>query len=118
MTTINHASILYQRASADKSRYQGKSREDFNVLHQSIHEFRVVDRADQHIREIEEADVVSASPSNTTAAANMDPDLDLDGPLSDLLNEASTNAYEQGMWSHWWPSLDEINLPSFRDAEA
>ncbi|GLB07648.1 hypothetical protein AtubIFM57258_002996 [Aspergillus tubingensis] len=106
------------RASADKSRYQGKSREDFNVLHQSIHEFRVVDRADQHIREIQEADVVSASPSNTTSAANMEPDLDLDGPLSDLLNEASTNAYEQGMWSHWWPSLDEINLPSFRDAES
>ncbi|GFF50479.1 hypothetical protein IFM46972_09054 [Aspergillus udagawae] len=118
MTTINHASILYQRAASDKSRYQGKSREDFNVLHQSIHEFRVVDRSDQHIRETEGADVDFASPSNTTPAANVEPDLDLDGPLSNLLNEASTNAYEQGMWSHWWPSLDEINLPSFRDAEA
>ncbi|GFF60336.1 ATPase WRNIP1 homolog C26H5.02c [Aspergillus udagawae] len=118
MTTINHASILYQRAASDKSRYQGKSREDFNVLHQSIHEFRLVDRSDQHIREIEGADIDFASPSNTTPAANVEPDLDLDGPLSNLLNEASTNAYEQGMWSHWWPSLDEINLPSFRDAEA
>ncbi|KAL5359076.1 hypothetical protein BJX96DRAFT_164193 [Aspergillus floccosus] len=118
ITTIDHASILYQRAASDKFRYQGKSREGFNVLHQSIHEFRVVDRADQHIREIEGADVVFASPSDTASVANMEPDLGLDGPLSDLLNEASTSAYEQGMWSHWWPSLDEINLPSFRDVEA
>jgi hypothetical protein len=36
--------------------------------------------------------------------------LDLDMPLSNLMNEVCTYAHEQGMWSHWWPPLDEVNL--------
>ncbi|KAF3384394.1 hypothetical protein F1880_002656, partial [Penicillium rolfsii] len=117
MTTIKHASILYQRASSDRARYQGKSRKDFDILHQSIHEFRVVDRSHQYIQEIEGAERgTDPSASEDTPATNpASESLDLDAPLNDLLNEVSTYAHEQGMWSHWWPSLEEMNLAMFSD---
>ncbi|KAJ5351442.1 hypothetical protein N7452_000416 [Penicillium brevicompactum] len=113
ITTINHASILYQRAASDNSRYQGKTRTDFNVLHQSLHEFRVPDRSDQHLQEIEGAEraVVPPSPPNNAAVATNESEiLDLDMPLNNLLSEVNAYAHEQGMWSHWWPPLDEVNL--------
>lgn len=115
MTTIKHASLLYQRATADKSRYQGKSRADFDVLHQSIHEFRVIDRSHQHIQEIECAE--GGTISTTTPATNLGTDSGgLDAPLHDLLTEVSTYGHEQGMWSHWWPSLEEMNPTLLSDA--
>ncbi|KAI2789776.1 hypothetical protein POX_d05274 [Penicillium oxalicum] len=117
MTTIKHASLLYERASSDRARYQGKSRKDFDILHQSIHEFRVVDRSHQYIQEIEGAErATDPSTSGTTPATNAASDsLDLDAPLNDLLTEVSTYAHEQGMWSHWWPSLEEMNVLLFPD---
>ncbi|KAJ6075870.1 hypothetical protein N7499_007851 [Penicillium canescens] len=112
IATINHATILYQRAASDKSRYQGKTRKDFNVLHQSLHEFRVPDRSDQHLQEIEGAEAPSVPLiPDPVLESNIGSDmLDLDMPLNNLLNEVSTYAHEQGMWSHWWPPLDEVNL--------
>ena len=107
---------MYQRATANRSRYQGKSRFDFDVLHQSIHEFRVVDRSDQHLQEIEgaEREVEREAEPVPTPATNAGTDsLDLDMPLNNLLTEVSTYAHEQGMWSHWWGSLDDINLSVF-----
>ncbi|KAJ6134968.1 hypothetical protein N7512_000128, partial [Penicillium capsulatum] len=117
IATVKNASLLYQRAVADRMRYQGKSRADFDVLHQSIHEFRVVDRTHQHLQEIEGAErVATGSPSNPTPATHQSTDsLDIDMPLSNLLTEVSTYAHEQGMWSHWWPSLEEVNLSLFQD---
>ncbi|CEJ58545.1 hypothetical protein PMG11_07199 [Penicillium brasilianum] len=117
MTTIKHASLLYQRASSDKARYQGKSRKDFDILHQSIHEFRVVDRSQQYIQEIEGAErgTGPSTSEDTPATTAASESLDLDAPLNDLLNEVSTYAHEQGMWSHWWPSLEEMNLALFSD---
>ncbi|KAF7716625.1 Fungal Zn(2)-Cys(6) binuclear cluster domain-containing protein [Penicillium ucsense] len=118
MTTIKHASLLYERASSDRARYQGKSRKDFDILHQSIHEFRVVDRSHQYIQEIEGAErATDPSTSGTTPMTNTASDsLDLDAPLNDLLTEVSTYAHEQGMWSHWWPSQEEMNVLLFPDS--
>ncbi|KAJ5793822.1 hypothetical protein N7457_000421, partial [Penicillium paradoxum] len=120
ITTINHASILYQRAASDKSRYQGKTRTDFNNLHQSLHEFRVPDRSDQHLQEIEGAErpTVPSSPYNPVPAADIESDIvDLDMPLNNLLSEVNAYAHEQGMWSHWWPPLEEVNLAPFHDPQ-
>ncbi|KAJ5589827.1 hypothetical protein N7450_003799 [Penicillium hetheringtonii] len=120
LATIKNASLLYQRATANRSRYQGKSRFDFDVLHQSIHEFRVVDRSDQHLQEIEgaerevEREVVPVPTPATNAGTDS---LDLDMPLNNLLTEVSTYAHEQGMWSHWWGSLDDINLSIFPEQD-
>jgi hypothetical protein len=117
ITTVNHASLLYQRAVVNRSRYQGKSRVDFDVLHQSIHEFRVIDRSDQHMQEIEGAEREAAPSTRRLSPAvtsGSDP-LDLHMPLSNLLAEVSTHAHERGVWSHWWPNLDEINLALFQD---
>lgn len=87
------------------------------MLHQSIHEFRVVDRSHQHLQEIEGAErAATESPYRPTPATDQSAEsLDIDMPLSNLLTEVSTYAHEQGMWSHWWPSLDEVNLSHFQD---
>ncbi|RJE20222.1 fungal specific transcription factor [Aspergillus sclerotialis] len=111
-TTIKHALIVYQRATANnsRSRYQGKSRRDFDHLHQSIHEFRVLDRSEQHLREIEGAEKEAAPNGGIPPETNADAaTLGLDMPLTDMLNEVSTYAHEQSMWSLWWPSIDEVN---------
>lgn len=111
---MNHASILYERAASDNSRYQGRTRTDFNILHQSLHEFRVPDRSDQHLQEIEGAERAAALPSlrDPAPVATSGSDiLDLDMPLNNLLSEVNAYAHEQGMWSHWWPPLDEVNPP-------
>ncbi|KAE8154290.1 hypothetical protein BDV25DRAFT_135982 [Aspergillus avenaceus] len=106
LKTLHYASILYERASADRGRYRGKSRADFNTLHQSIHEFRVVDRSDEHLREIQVAE------SGNAASEAMDSETDplcLSAPLSGLVNDLTQSAYEQGAWSQWWPALGEFN---------
>lgn len=71
------------------------------------------DRSDQHLQEIEGAERAAISPSlcdpqpATTAGSDI---VDLDMPLNNLLSEVNAYAHEQGMWSHWWPPLDEVNL--------
>ena len=76
-----------------------------------------MDRSHQYIQEIEGAErATDPSTSGTTPATNAASDsLDLDAPLNDLLTEVSTYAHEQGMWSHWWPSLEEMNVLLFPD---
>ncbi|KAF5007728.1 hypothetical protein FDECE_5976 [Fusarium decemcellulare] len=54
--TIQNSSLLYKRAAEDSSRFRGRSRADFETLHQSIHEYRIVDRSDQHLQQIRRAD--------------------------------------------------------------
>lgn len=78
------------------------------------------DRSDQHLQEIEGAEraAVPPSPCDPTPAPGIRSDiLDLDMPLNNLLSEVSAYAHEQGMWSHWWPPLDEVNLGHPSDSQ-
>lgn len=104
MQTLKYASLLYQRAADDRTRYFGKSRYNFDSLHQSIHEFRVLDRSDQHIQEIEGAEP-RAEPFNIG-----DDSLNLNIPLTDILTDLTHSAGEQGVWSQWLPALEDFDL--------
>lgn len=53
--TIQSASLLYTKCTADDSRWRTKSSEDFSTLHQSIHDFFGVDKSHQHLQEIDRA---------------------------------------------------------------
>ncbi|KAM6507963.1 hypothetical protein FSOLCH5_013163 [Fusarium solani] len=54
--TIQNSSLLYKSATEDSGRFRGRSRADFETLHQSIHEYRIVDRSDLHLQQIRRAD--------------------------------------------------------------
>ncbi len=122
--TLQSASLLYRRA-ATEGRYRGRTRADFYNLHQSAHEFRIIDRSEQQDQEIARGDRPT-----TVAAAGMaggqgdsapevgmgpfnfdDPSLDTNTLLSQLMAEVSSNVDEQGAWSQWWPLMDEVELP-------
>ncbi|KAJ5083689.1 hypothetical protein N7456_013116, partial [Penicillium angulare] len=108
--TLKYASLLYQRAADDRGRYLGKTRDDFDILHQSIHEFRVVDRSDQHIQEIEGAEGRGEG-GRSTEPLNTDSDLlNLDIPLTDILTDLTQSGCEQGAWAQWWPALGDFGL--------
>ncbi|KAJ5736046.1 uncharacterized protein N7483_001171 [Penicillium malachiteum] len=101
--TLKYASLLYERAADDRGRYFGKTRDDFDILHQSIHEFRVLDRSDQHIQEIEGAE--GRDDGRPVEPLNFEGDsMHLDMPLTDILTDLTNSACEQGAWSQWWPA--------------
>lgn len=110
--TIQHASLLYSRAVENRSRYQGRTRTDFDVLHQSIHEFRGIDRSDQHTQEIDEADISRHSEAQRQSIHGIVPEVDTNTLLTQLLAEVSSNLDEQGAWSQWWPLAEEVSLPA------
>ncbi|KJZ73210.1 hypothetical protein HIM_07407 [Hirsutella minnesotensis 3608] len=110
--TIHQASLLYERATKDAARYRGRSRRDFDTLHQSVHEFRVVDRSDDHTRELDGAEHALVPCSLETVqevsenAHEMDSSRDdTNSLLNQLLTEVSNNVDEQGVWSQWWPQF-------------
>lgn len=116
--TLQHALLLYGRA-ATEGRYRGRTRADFDNLHQSVHEFRVVDRSEQQSQEIADA---AETPAAAAAAASDnslvntlgwsdDQTLDTNTLLSQLMAEVSSNVDEQGPWSQWWPPMEEVELP-------
>ncbi|CAG9982799.1 unnamed protein product [Clonostachys byssicola] len=111
INTIEHASLLYRRA-ATTGRYRGMSRANFNGLHQSLHEFRVVDRSEQHMKEmdgVEQATDTSRDPMDDVATITDDsPDTNV--LLESFLHEVNSNMDEQGPWSQWWPPMDEATF--------
>ncbi|KAM3443061.1 hypothetical protein MY4824_000766 [Beauveria thailandica] len=109
--TIQHASLLYSRAVENRSRYQGRTRTDFDVLHQSIHEFRGIDRSDQHTQEIDGADISRHADAQRQPVEGIVPEVDTNTLLTQLLAEVSSNLDEQGAWSQWWPPVEEVSLP-------
>lgn len=109
--TIQHASLLYSRAVENRSRYQGRTRTDFDVLHQSIHEFRGIDRSDQHTQEIDGADLPEQHDTQRQDIEGISSEVDTTTLLTQLMAEVSSNLDEQGAWSQWWPPVDEIALP-------
>ncbi|KHN94068.1 Homeodomain-like protein [Metarhizium album ARSEF 1941] len=112
--TIHHASVLYERATEDRTRYQGRTRADFDTLHQSVHEFRVVDRSDAHTREIRGAERPSAQATWPVQGHEHEHEheheLDTNTLLNQLFAEVSNNLDEQGAWSQWWPAIDQVDL--------
>jgi hypothetical protein len=77
------------------------SRADFNDLHQSLHEFRVVDRSEQHMKEmngVEQAIDTSRDPMGD-AATITDDSPDTNVLLESFLHEVNSNMHEQGPWS-------------------
>ncbi|KAM4068061.1 fungal specific transcription factor [Hirsutella rhossiliensis] len=116
--TIRQASLLYERATKDKARYRGRTRDDFDTLHRSLHEFRVVDRSDDHHRELDgvESAAVSCSQEGmgetTGSTSTQECLVDTNSLLSQLLAEVSSNLDEQGAWSQWWPPVEQIEPPA------
>ncbi|KAM0327582.1 hypothetical protein ACHAQA_005875 [Verticillium albo-atrum] len=113
--TFQNTSLLYQRASADRTRYRGKSRSDFNHLHQSLHEFRDVDRSDQHLQELNSAETPTEpipTPSNppTASTGAEEPPADANMLLNQMLAEVSSNTDEQVVWPNWWSMLEEVDI--------
>lgn len=114
--TLQHASLLYSRA-ATEGQYKGRTRADFHNLHQSVHEFRIIDRSKQHSQEIDEAnrevprETAVETPMVTETFGFDDQSLDTNTLLNQLLAEVSTNVDEQGAWSQWWPPMEEVELP-------
>lgn len=105
--------MLYGRATEDQTRYQGRSRADFDTLHQSVHEFRVVDRSDQHSREIRGAERPPAPATSPSAVQTIpEHELDTNTLLNQLFAEVSNNLDEQGAWSQWWPAIEQVDLQS------
>lgn len=128
--TLQHASLLYGRA-ATEGRYRGRTRADFDNLHQSVHEFRVVDRSEQHSQEIDRASQPAVETQGGTAgfaqgataqgvagrfgdqlAYVEDQNLDTNTLLNQMMAEISSNVDEQGPWSQWWPPMEEVELPT------
>jgi hypothetical protein len=115
-----------------------------------VHEFRVVDRSEQHSQEIDGADRPLAeqpdrrylhpsqhqhqhqhqhhqhqqqNQNQPHHSPQQDPDrfagsfgfddqtMDTNMLLNQLMAEVSTNVDEQGAWSQWWPTMEEVELP-------
>ncbi|KAG5657459.1 hypothetical protein KAF25_006023, partial [Fusarium avenaceum] len=102
--TIQNSSLLYKRATEDAGRYRGRTRADFETLHQSIHEYRIVDRSDQHLQQINHADHNSlrrdeendaAVTRQTQAATNMG---------------TAVNASVPDPFPNWWSMLQEVEF--------
>lgn len=75
----------------------------------------MVDRSVLHTQEIDGA----AGPRTTRAATatyselldSSEAEMDTNILLNQLMAEVSSNLDEQGAWSHWWPPMEDINLP-------
>ncbi|KAF6823221.1 fungal specific transcription factor [Colletotrichum plurivorum] len=110
LKTIQNGSLMYQRVTSHNHRYRGLSRLNFSVLHQSVHEFRVVDRSAQHLEEINNAER-SAAADGEVAADRQQPQ----GAASMVLNAQALidsgggNVDDQGLWPNWWSMLEEVD---------
>ncbi|KAL0936267.1 fungal specific transcription factor [Colletotrichum truncatum] len=108
LKTIQNGSLMYQRVISNNHRYRGLSRFNFNVLHQSVHEFRVVDRSAQHLEEINNAE--RSSIGTVEGDGLVDKQQPSVGGLSaQALIDPSGNMDDQGLWPNWWSMLEEVN---------
>ncbi|KAG9508171.1 hypothetical protein J7337_001734 [Fusarium musae] len=99
--TIQNSSLLYKRATEDAGRYRGRSRADFETLHQSIHEYRIVDRSDQHLQQISHADRNSARREEEAVASQVQ----VPGNMG-----AAVNASVPDPFPNWWSMLQEVEF--------
>ncbi|QPC74674.1 hypothetical protein HYE68_005426 [Fusarium pseudograminearum] len=101
--TIQNSSLLYKRATEDEGRYRGRSRADFEALHQSIHEYRIVDRSDQHLQQISHADRNSS---------RRDDGNDVSVPTQGQAISAAVSASMSvpDPFPNWWSMLQEVEF--------
>ncbi|OLN97093.1 putative transcriptional regulatory protein C1327.01c-like protein 1 [Colletotrichum chlorophyti] len=107
LKTIQNGSLMYQRATSDSHRYRGRSRLDFSVLHQSVHEFRVVDRSAQHLEEINNAEKSSIGTADGDVSAERQ-QVSMSG-LTQTLIDPSGGIDDQGLWPNWWSMLEDVD---------
>ncbi|KAF3801523.1 hypothetical protein GCG54_00014739 [Colletotrichum gloeosporioides] len=96
--TIQNASTLFEQVNSNVDRYRHRSRLDFEVLHQSAHEFRTIDRSEQHmamIRGAEQGDgqSIDVGEDNNNAVLDSE-DLGNFDPVA-LLGD-------QALWPTWY----------------
>ncbi|KAF4943519.1 hypothetical protein FSARC_14904 [Fusarium sarcochroum] len=102
--TIQNSSLLYKRATEDAGRYRGRSRADFETLHQSIHEYRIVDRSDQHMQQISHAD-------RNSSARDDESELSVAGQAHMSSNlGANSNPPLLDPFPNWWSMLQEVEF--------
>ncbi|KAF5628857.1 transcriptional regulatory [Fusarium sp. NRRL 52700] len=99
--TIQNSSLLYKRATEDAGRYRGRSRADFETLHQSIHEYRIVDRSDQHLQQISHADRNTARREEEAVASQVHVASNMG---------AVVNASVLDPFPNWWSMLQEVEF--------
>ncbi|KAK2006847.1 fungal-specific transcription factor domain-containing protein [Colletotrichum eremochloae] len=108
LKTIQNGSLMYQRATSDIQRYRGRSRFDFNVLHQSVHEFRVVDRSALHLEEINNAERSSIGATDGDLLTDKQQN-NSNGPSAQILIDARGTMDDQGLWPNWWSMLEDVD---------
>ncbi|TDZ33647.1 putative transcriptional regulatory protein [Colletotrichum spinosum] len=112
LKTIQNGSLMYQRITSDNQKYRGLSRFNFNVLHQSVHEFRVVDRSAQHLEEIDNAERSAMnSPGAGPGGADRPAQITTTtGFVAQAPADSSGSMDDQGLWPNWWSMLEDVNM--------
>ncbi|KAK6449896.1 hypothetical protein FP744_10006146 [Trichoderma asperellum] len=116
--TLQNLSVLYRRAVTNRQKYQGATRYNFNILHQSIHEFRAVDRSARQIQEMENMETANQAPISAQKIQDrsLEPGhVDADNSLCHLLAGFGTQADEQSLWPQWWSNLEDIDFEDFEN---
>ncbi|PCD30073.1 hypothetical protein FGRA07_10223 [Fusarium graminearum] len=101
--TIQNSSLLYKRATEDEGRYRGRSRADFEALHQSIHEYRIVDRSDQHLQQISHADRNSSRREDGN-------DVPVPTQNQSMSAAVSASVSVPDPFPNWWSMLQEVEF--------
>ncbi|UQC86513.1 fungal specific transcription factor domain-containing protein [Colletotrichum lupini] len=109
LKTIQNGSLMYQRATSDAQKYRGRSRFDFSVLHQSVHEFRVVDRSAQHLEEINNAERGAVSTGEGSNVSGDKANQNIGGLNPQALIDAVGSMDDQGLWPNWWSMLEDVD---------
>ncbi|KAM0417228.1 hypothetical protein ACHAPT_012739 [Fusarium lateritium] len=102
--TIQNSSLLYKSATEDSGRFRGRSRADFETLHQSIHEYRIVDRSDLHLQQIRRADRNSSRYNENEERTGRE---QAHVPMG---FNAATNPAFLDPFPNWWSMLQEVEF--------
>lgn len=103
LETLQNVSSLFRQAVTTPRRYQGKSRAQFSVLHQSVHEFRMTQRSEEQLREMEDAEKEGEGYGNNEETSNEPPF------FNEFAENGDLTADQTGAWGYWWPFGDELN---------
>ncbi|KAI5458924.1 hypothetical protein BGZ63DRAFT_473743 [Mariannaea sp. PMI_226] len=111
--TIQNSSLLYERATSESRPYRGKNRFDFEVLHQSVHEYRIIDRSDLQIQQIRRAERDAASRVHVPTEGSSDAEglvTDEQAVTNQFPSDLNINLEDPGLWPNWWSMLEEVDF--------